>query len=376
MTQSQHIIVGMSGGVDSSVTALLLTQQGYRVSGVFMKNWEDFSAAGPCPAALDANDAFDVCTVLGIDMDAVNFAAQYRERVFSHFLDEYRAGRTPNPDILCNTEIKFRAFLDHALAAGADLIATGHYARVEKIDGRCRLLKARDRNKDQSYFLHGLSTDQLSKSLFPLGELDKSAVRALARRAGFANHAKRDSTGICFIGEKHFNDFLSRYLPAQPGEIRTPAGELLGEHRGLMFHTIGQRKGLGIGGRRGDSGEPWFVAGKDIDSNTLYVVQGEDPLLYSRALVTAALHWISGPAPRQPLRTTAKIRYRQQDQSCTLHPLADGRTLVEFDHPQRAVTPGQSAVFYDGDECLGGGVILASSSPLERHDITELRRYA
>ncbi|MBI5451479.1 MAG: tRNA 2-thiouridine(34) synthase MnmA [Gammaproteobacteria bacterium] len=370
-------MVGMSGGVDSSVAALLLQQQGYDISGVFMKNWEDFDATSPCPAAIDAVDAARVCDILDIPFEGINFARQYREQVFSHFLAEYQAGRTPNPDILCNTEIKFSAFLDHALAQGADRIATGHYARIDEVNGRFRLLKAIDRNKDQSYFLHGLNQQQLSRALFPLGALQKHAVRQLALAAGFANHAKKDSTGICFIGEKHFTEFLGRYLPAQPGDMRSPEGEYLGAHHGLMYHTIGQRKGLGIGGRRGDSGQPWFVAGKNLATNTLIVAQGEGhPLLFANSLVTGTLHWISGQAPTLPLQATAKIRYRQDDQPCTLHQLDNGAVWMEFSVPQRAVTPGQSVVIYNGDDCLGGGVILASDHPLDQENFCALRRGA
>lgn len=365
MNEKQHIIVGMSGGVDSSVTAMLLKQQGFDVSGVFMKNWEDFDPDSPCPAAIDVEDAFNVCEVLDIPLDAVNFAQEYWDRVFSHFLDEYRAGRTPNPDILCNTEVKFRAFLEYALEQGASKIATGHYARIDEKNGRFRLLKAVDHNKDQSYFLHGLNQAQLAKAMFPLGELEKPAVRELARKAEFENHAKKDSTGICFIGVARFTEFLSRYLPAQPGDMRTPEGELVGKHNGLMYHTLGQRKGLGIGGRKGDSGEPWFTAGKDLDSNTLIVVQGDHPLLYCDTLITGSVHWISGEVPTSPLKAAAKIRYRQDDQPCTITTLDNGRCLVKFDQPQRAVTPGQSAVFYMDDECLGGGVIHASNNPLD-----------
>ncbi|MFZ5594669.1 MAG: tRNA 2-thiouridine(34) synthase MnmA [Pseudomonadota bacterium] len=353
-----RVIVGLSGGVDSSVSALLLQQQGYDVSGLFMKNWEDKDPDGHCPAAIDARDALAVCGRLGIVLDAVNFAKEYWDRVFRYFLDEYSRGRTPNPDILCNKEIKFKAFLDYALTQGADFIATGHYARVARRDGLYRLLKGRDINKDQSYFLYTLGQRQLSKTLFPVGELTKPEVRRIATEAGFANHAKKDSTGICFIGERDFKDFLSRYLPAQPGEMRTPEGELIGRHDGLMYYTLGQRQGLGIGGRQGDNGEPWFVAGKELASNTLIVVQGHDhPLLYSRHLVTNNLHWTSGAQPGLPLRCTAKTRYRQPDQTCTLMALDNDTCCVTFDQPQWAVTPGQSVVFYSGEECLGGGVI-------------------
>jgi len=347
----------MSGGVDSSVSALLLQRQGYAVSGLFMKNWEDNDPDAPCPAAIDAEDAMQVCDRLGIDFDAVNFAREYWDRVFAHFLDEYRHGRTPNPDVLCNREIKFRAFLDYALAQGAERIATGHYARVDELDGRYRLLKGRDGNKDQSYFLYMLDQQQLARTLFPLGDLDKSRVRELAASHHFENHDKKDSTGICFIGERRFNEFLQRYLPAQPGEIRSVDDELLGEHQGLMYHTIGQRKGLGIGGRQNNSGEPWYVVAKDLQRNILRVVQGDNhPLLFKSTLYADQPHWISGMTPAWPMHCQARIRYRQQDQACSV--TRDGeRLLIRFALPQRAVAAGQSIVFYQGDECLGGAII-------------------
>lgn len=354
---SQRVIVGMSGGVDSSVAALLLKQQGYVVSGLFMKNWEDFPD-GECPAVQDSQDVMAVCDQLGIEMDGINFAKEYWDRVFSYFLEEYRRFRTPNPDVLCNKEIKFKAFLDHALAHGADKIATGHYAKVEFRDGRYRLLKARDLNKDQTYFLYTLGQAQLSRTLFPLGDIIKLDVRRIAAEAGFANHDKKDSTGICFIGELDFKNFLQRYLPAQRGEMRTPEGKLVGQHDGLMFYTLGQRQGLGIGGLKDTNGEPWFVVGKDVARNVLIVAQGHDhPLLYSDSLEAGQLHWVSGDAPIMPLRCAAKTRYRQADQDCVVTALSNGRCLVTFDAPQRAVTPGQSVVFYRGDECLGGGII-------------------
>jgi tRNA-specific 2-thiouridylase len=353
----QRVIVGMSGGVDSSVAALLLKQQGYAVSGLFMKNWEDFPD-GECPAIQDSQDVMAVCDQLGIEMDGINFAKEYWDRVFSYFLEEYRRYRTPNPDVLCNKEIKFKAFLDHALAKGADKIATGHYAKVEFRDGRYRLLKAADLNKDQTYFLYTLGQPQLSRTLFPLGDLTKPEVRKIAADAHFVNHDKKDSTGICFIGELDFKNFLNRYLPAQRGEMRTPEGKLVGQHDGLMFYTLGQRQGLGIGGLKDTNGEPWFVVGKDVEHNVLLVAQGHDhPLLYSDSLEAGQLHWVSGEAPTMPLRCAAKTRYRQTDQDCVLTALEDGRCLVSFDTPQRAVTPGQSVVFYQGDECLGGGII-------------------
>ncbi len=363
MTQDspQHIIVGMSGGVDSSVTALLLKQQGHAVSGLFMKNWEDYPD-GECPALQDSRDVMAVCDQLGIEMDGVNFAAEYWDRVFAYFLGEYQAGRTPNPDVLCNKEIKFKAFLDYALARDADKIATGHYARVELRDGRYRLLKAKDQNKDQTYFLYTLGQAQLSTTLFPLGDITKPEVRRIAAEHHFVNAKKKDSTGICFIGERKFKEFLGQYLPAQPGEMRTPEGELIGTHDGLMYYTLGQRQGLGIGGRKGSSGEPWFVVGKDLEHNVLLVAQGEHPMLYSNTLEAGKLHWTTGTPPTAPLRCAAKTRYRQPDQPCTLTWLEGERCQVAFERPQRAVTPGQSVVFYRGDECLGGGVIETTDS--------------
>lgn len=355
-----RVIVGMSGGVDSSVAALLLQRQGHRVSGVFMKNWEETDPSFPCTAVEDARDAYDVCATLGLELDAVNFAREYWDRVFEYFLAEHRRGRTPNPDILCNKEIKFKAFLQHALNLGADYIATGHYARVREADGEFRLLKARDDAKDQTYFLHTLGQEQLARSLFPIGELPKFEVRTLAAQAGLATAFKKDSTGICFIGERDFNRFLSRYLPAQAGDIRSAEGEWLGRHQGLMYYTLGQRKGLGIGGRSDAEETPWYVAAKDLASNTLVVVQGHDhPLLFSRGLETRKLHWISGRTPVLPLVCNAKTRYRQPDQACTVTDSGDGHYQVIFEHTQRAVTPGQSVVFYQGEECLGGGVIDA-----------------
>lgn len=353
----RQVVVGMSGGVDSSVAAYLLREQGYAVRGLFMRNWQETDPDFPCSAAEDAQDAMRVCDRLGIELDVVDFTREYWERVFAYFLEEYRRGRTPNPDVMCNKEIKFKAFLDYALSLGADGIATGHYARVHEVDGGYQLLKARDPTKDQSYFLYTLGQAQLARSLFPLGELHKTEVRRLAARQGFANADKKDSTGICFIGERDFNKFLSRYLPAQPGEIRNPDGERLGEHQGLMYYTLGQRKGIGIGGRKGADEEPWYVVAKDMASNTLIVAQGHDhPLLYSRGLTAGALHWVAGEAPTLPMCCRAKIRYRQADQACTVT-ADDGRCRVIFSEAQRAVTPGQSVVFYQDDVCLGGGII-------------------
>ncbi len=347
------IVVGISGGVDSSVTALLLKRQGHDVTGLFMKNWEEDDTAEHCSAAEDLEAANAACDRIGIELRSVNFATEYWDHVFTSFLDEHRAGRTPNPDVLCNKEIKFKSFLDHARVLGAERIATGHYARVDEADGRFRLLKGCDAAKDQSYFLHAIGQHELSNTLFPVGALPKTEVRRIAHDAGLPNYDRKDSTGICFIGERDFKAFLARYLPAQPGEIRTPEGDHKGQHDGVSYYTIGQRQGLGIGG----PGEPWYVVGKDIEHNILYVAQGEDhPALYSRGLTASALHWTAGIAP-SARRLTAKTRYRQTDQACTIVELTDQHARVEFDTPQRAVTPGQSVVFYDGEECLGGGVI-------------------
>jgi len=352
------VVVGLSGGVDSSVTALLLKRAGVDVQALFMKNWEEDDDEAYCAAAVDLADARTVAEQVGIELAAVNFSHDYWERVFEHFLAEYRAGRTPNPDILCNREIKFRAFLDHALDHGATCIATGHYARIERHDDGSRLLRGLDPNKDQSYFLHALSSEQLDRACFPIGELPKDEVRRIAREAGLVTHDRRDSTGICFIGERRFKEFLMRYLPAQPGEIRSADGEILGGHDGLMYYTLGQRQGLGIGGQRESGGEPWFVVGKNLDGNVLVVAQGHDhPLLLSTALEAGQVNWISGNPPRTPFDCTAKTRYRQSDQVCRITEISDGGCTVTFEQPQRAVTPGQSVVFYDGEVCLGGGVI-------------------
>jgi len=323
---------------------------------VFMKNWEEDDTDEYCAAAEDLRDAQDVCDRLGIPLHAVNFSGEYWERVFKYFLAEYQAGRTPNPDVLCNTEVKFKAFLEHALDMGADHVATGHYARVDSENGRYRLLKGADPAKDQTYFLHGLNQQALSKVLFPIGSMTKTGVRALAKSEGLPVHDKKDSTGICFIGERKFKDFLLRYISPQPGEIRSLDGELKGHHDGLMFHTIGQRHGLGIGG----PGEPWYVVDKDMDNNVLLVAQGTGhPALYQRRLVAADLHWIAGTPPRIPMACAARIRYRQMEQPCGIVALHDRRAQVAFSEPQRAPAPGQSIVFYQGEECLGGGLICA-----------------
>ncbi|MBQ0755414.1 MAG: tRNA 2-thiouridine(34) synthase MnmA [Gammaproteobacteria bacterium] len=361
-----RVIVGMSGGVDSSVAAALLIDQGYQVEGLFMKNWDEDDGTEYCTARDDLLDAMQVAGALGIELHTANFASEYWDRVFSHFLEEYRAGRTPNPDILCNKEIKFRAFLDHALTLGADAIATGHYARVAHADNdnadsltSARLLRAQDNNKDQTYFLHAVNHAQFAQTLFPLGDLEKPEVRKIAEQKGFANHKKKDSTGICFIGERRFKDFLEQYLPAQPGAIENEHGEVIGEHSGLMYYTLGQRQGLGIGGRNDASESPWYAAHKDLSRNVLIAVQGHDhPLLLSDQLTTAAVDWVAGKAPAAtPLRLTAKTRYRQTDQPCTVSLLNANQVHVAFDQPQRAVTPGQSVVFYDNNICLGGAVI-------------------
>lgn len=360
----ENIIVGLSGGVDSSVTTLLLKEQGYHVEALFMKNWEEDDDSEYCAAAVDLKDAESVARTLEVELHRVNFSAEYWDRVFEHFLAEYKAGRTPNPDILCNKEIKFKAFLEYAQRLGADHIATGHYVRRDVVDGRYRLLKGRDPEKDQSYFLYTLGQQQLRHALFPVGELNKSQVRELAERHHLVTHNKKDSTGICFIGERKFRDFLSRYLPAQPGDIETPEGEVIGQHNGLMYYTLGQRQGLGIGGVAGYPDEPWFVVGKDLEHNRLIAAQGHDhPLLFCRTLEASQLHWVSGNAPVAPLHCRAKVRYRQQDQACTITLLEGDRCIVEFDELQRAVTAGQSVVFYDADVCLGGGIIDKTDQP-------------
>ena len=353
-------MVGMSGGVDSSVTALLLKQQGYEVIGLFMKNWEDDDDAEYCSSRQDLIDAVSVADNIGIPIEAVNFSKEYKDRVFSYFLREYEAGRTPNPDILCNSEIKFKAFLEHAVTLGADAIATGHYAQVREVEGRFQLLKAQDGSKDQSYFLYRLNQAQLSKSLFPLGQILKSQVRAIARQHNLSNHAKKDSTGICFIGERPFREFLNRYLPTQPGEMCTPEGKVVGQHIGLSFYTIGQRQGLGIGGAREASGEPWFVAEKDMANNRLIVVQGHDhAALLSSHLDAIDLHWISGRMPDITRDYAAKTRYRQADAACRISQLSGSNGSFTFSDAQWAVTPGQSVVVYEGEFCLGGGIIAS-----------------
>lgn len=357
----------MSGGVDSSVAAWLLKDQGYQVEGLFMKNWDEDDGTEYCTAMTDLADARSVADHIGITLHTASFAAEYWDRVFEHFLSEYQAGRTPNPDILCNKEVKFRAFLDYAVTLGADFIATGHYTRRRAVDeDQAQLLKGLDPNKDQSYFLHAVSGKRIARTLFPVGELEKPEVRRIAAEQGFVTHDKKDSTGICFIGERKFSDFLKQYLPAQPGNIETPDGEVIGRHQGLMYHTIGQRQGLGIGGLSNYGDDPWYVAEKDLSRNVLIAVQGKQhPLLFSRGLTSGAVDWVAGRSPvaqgerlagNAEFRCKAKTRYRQPDQSCTVTEF-DGGVRVVFDDAQRAVTPGQSVVFYDGEICLGGGVI-------------------
>ncbi len=352
-----RVVVGLSGGVDSSVAALLLKRAGHQVTGLFMKNWEDDDGDEYCSTRQDLVDAAAAADVIGIDLEAVNFAAEYKDRVFADFLREYSAGRTPNPDVLCNAEIKFKAFLDHAMRLGAEKIATGHYARVGFSKDSYSLLKGRDESKDQSYFLHRLSQAQLARVLFPVGELKKSEVRRIAKEAGLPNHAKKDSTGICFIGERPFREFLNRYLKKEPGPIVTAEGKTVGQHIGLAFYTIGQRKGIGIGGQKEGTSDAWYVAEKRMATNELVVVQGHDhPLLMKRSLKALDVAWVSGEAPATPSAHAAKTRYRQVDAPCVLE-RANGQIDVDFREPQWAVTPGQSVVLYDRDVCLGGGII-------------------
>jgi tRNA-uridine 2-sulfurtransferase len=349
-----RVVVGMSGGVDSSVAALLLKQQGYDVIGIFMKNWDDTDDTGFCTATEDYNDVIRVCNQIGIPYYGVNFEKQYWDKVFTYFLEEYKAGRTPNPDVMCNKEIKFKAFLEHAVNLGADYLATGHYAQVEYRDGEYKMLRGKDENKDQTYFLNQLNQEQLSKVMFPIGNLDKPRVREIAKEANLATATKKDSTGICFIGERNFKEFLGQYLPAQPGNMETMDGEVKGKHEGLMYHTIGQRHGLGIGG----SGEPWFAIGKDLKRNILYVGQGfHHEKLYSESIIADNVSWVSNREKPGEFTCTAKFRYRQEDHKVTVQLMDDHKVKVIFDEPIRAVTPGQAVVFYNGDECLGGGTI-------------------
>ncbi|WP_062198822.1 tRNA 2-thiouridine(34) synthase MnmA [Massilibacterium senegalense] len=352
--EETRVVIGMSGGVDSSVAALLLKQQGYDVIGIFMKNWDDTDESGICTATEDYEDVIRVCNQIGIPYYAVNFEKEYWDKVFTYFLEEYKAGRTPNPDVMCNKEIKFKAFLDHALALGADFVATGHYARVEFQDGEYKMLRGRDENKDQTYFLNQLNQQQLSKTMFPIGHLEKKQVREIALQYDLATAKKKDSTGICFIGERNFKQFLSEYLPAKKGNMQTLQGEIKGEHDGLMYYTIGQRHGLGIGG----DGDPWFVVGKNVKENILYIEQGfHHEALYSESLRANKVSFTSEKLKPTTFTCTAKFRYRQPDREVTVHLEKNDTVWVEFKEPQRAITKGQSVVFYDGDECLGGGTI-------------------
>ncbi len=347
----------MSGGVDSSVAALLLIEQGYDVEGLFMKNWEEDDDDEYCAAAVDLKDASAICQTLGIQLHTINFSSEYWDRVFQHFLDEYAAGRTPNPDILCNKEIKFRAFLDYAQSLGAEKIATGHYARTRDINNKTQLLRGTDTNKDQSYFLHALNQHQLSHALFPIGEYDKPHIRKLAKENDLVTHDKKDSTGICFIGERRFSTFLEKFLPAKPGDIKNTKGDIIGTHNGLMYYTLGQRKGLGIGGLKESDEDPWYVVGKDLLNNVLNVAQGHDhPAMLHKILETGQINWIADAEPEESI-LTAKIRYRQSDQRCNITIKDKENYTVIFDEAQRAITPGQSIVFYQDDVCLGGGVI-------------------
>ncbi len=356
---SKHIIVGMSGGVDSSVTALQLLEQGHQVTGLFMKNWEEDDGTEYCTAMEDLADAQQVCDRLGIPLKTVNFAAEYWDEVFEVFLSEFKHGRTPNPDILCNKHVKFKAFLDYALEdLNAEYIATGHYARVREVDGEFQLLKGLDPGKEQSYFLYALGQKALSKSWFPIGHLHKTEIRRLADKAGFANARKKDSTGICFIGERKFKEFLQRYLPTQPGDIKTDTGQVIGRHQGLMYYTLGQRQGLGIGGVKNAPDEPWYVLEKDLDNNILIVGQGhEHPMMMHFTLEAIKLDWCNDRPLAEPIKCAAKTRYRQADQACHIEPVDEDRVKVVFDRPQRAITPGQSVVFYQNEVCLGGGII-------------------
>jgi tRNA-specific 2-thiouridylase len=353
------VVVGMSGGVDSSVSAYLLKEQGYQVEGLFMKNWEEDDNDEYCAAAEDLKDAQAVSDKLGITLHTINFAAEYWDNVFEYFLAEYKAGRTPNPDIMCNKEIKFKAFLEFAAEElSADYIATGHYVQRSNDTGNWQMLRGLDDNKDQSYFLYTLGEQHIAQTLFPIGHLEKPKVREIALEQDLVTHNKKDSTGICFIGERKFKDFLAQYLPAQPGEIETPEGKVIGKHEGLMYHTLGQRKGLLIGGMKEYGEEPWYVVDKDIERNVLIVGQGADhPRLFSIGLVADQLHWVDRKGPQQTIRCSVKTRYRQQDIPCQITPNLDGSLLVKFDEPQKAVTPGQSAVFYQNEICLGGGII-------------------
>ena len=364
------VIVGMSGGVDSSVSAYLLMEQGYQVEGLFMKNWDEDDNTEYCTAKEDLADAQAVCDKLGIKLHTANFAAEYWDNVFEHFLEEYKAGRTPNPDILCNREIKFKAFLDYAKVLGADYIATGHYVRRSDEGESSQLLRGLDNNKDQSYFLHAVGSREIKQTLFPVGELEKPEVRRIATEQGLATAKKKDSTGICFIGERRFKDFLQQYIPAQPGKIETADGDVIGDHQGLMYYTLGQRQGIGIGGKREHGTEPWYVVAKDLKRNILIIGQGaQHELLFSQAITCKDIFWINDKPGPFPFKCTAKVRYRQPDQECTIHQQND-HYLIIFNEPQRAATPGQSAVFYQGEICLGGGVIEQIHKELDNAEMT------
>ena len=355
---SIKVVVGMSGGVDSSVAAYLLKQQGYQVIGVFMKNWEEDDTDDYCSAAEDMADAKSIADKLNIPFKTINFSAEYWDRVFEYFLDEYRSGRTPNPDIMCNKEIKFKAFLDYALVLGAEYIATGHYVRVDRSSGSSLMLRGVDGNKDQSYFLYTLNQDQLNKSMFPVGELEKPEVRKIAEEQGFVTADKKDSTGICFIGERKFKDFLEQYIPAQPGDIEDDQGKVIGKHTGLMYHTLGQRKGIGIGGLANASEEPWYVVAKDLQRNVLVVGQGHNHrLMLSHGFIASQMHWVQPNNISDTFRCTAKSRYRQQDFDCLVERIDQDNWRITYEQKQRAVTPGQSVVLYLDDQCLGGGII-------------------
>lgn len=355
---AKDVIVGMSGGVDSAVAAFLLKEDGYNVQCVFMKNWEDDDDEFYCSSEEDYSDALQVCDLLKLPLHSVNFSKEYRENVFSYFLSEYSAGRTPNPDVLCNKEIKFKFFLEYALKLGADKIATGHYAKLKNENGVFHLLKGIDDSKDQSYFLHLLGQKELSKTIFPLGDITKTEVRKIAEQNNFPNSNKKDSTGICFIGEREFKAFLQQYLPARPGDIVTSDGNIVGEHDGLMYYTLGQRKGIGVGGGHGKTEEPWYVIKKDLENNILIIGQGHNhPALYNKNLIAGQLHWIADAPSNYPFQCSAKIRYRQKDQFCVIKKVENGLATISFKNDQFAPTPGQSVVFYDNDECLGGGII-------------------
>jgi len=355
---AEQVVVGMSGGVDSAVATYLLKDQGYDVQCVFMKNWEDDDDEFYCSSEEDYSDALQICDILDLPLHSVNFSKEYRENVFSYFLSEYKSGRTPNPDILCNKEIKFKFFLDYAIKLGATRIATGHYAKIQNKDDKYLLFKGIDTQKDQSYFLYLLGQKELSKAIFPLGGINKEEVRKIARENNFSNHDKKDSTGICFIGERDFKSFLQQYLPAQPGDIITTNGKIVGQHDGLMFYTLGQRKGIGVGGGHGKTEEPWYVEKKDLDKNYLVIGQGHDhPGLYSKYIKAGQLHWITSKPHKIPFKCTAKIRYRQKDQKCIIVNIENGIASIKFTDKQFSPTPGQSIVFYDGEQCIGGGII-------------------